>query len=118
MSQLSGTNHEFIELGQEYVRILKNGKGYDFFKRRDVHPHESTEMAALEYFKRAGFKILLRGHGGETAKAALAYPVMVAPEVYTFTGKKDILNFIFNNTNLVIRDIDSSKLFKDPFMKL
>jgi len=119
MSQLSGTNHEFIELGQEYGQNFeKMAKDMIFLSDGMYHPHESTEMAALEYFKRAGFKILLRGHGGETAKAALAYPVMVAPEVYTFTGKKDILNFIFNNTNLVIRDIDSSKLFKDTFYEI
>jgi asparagine synthase (glutamine-hydrolysing) len=75
------------------------------------HPHESTEMVALDYFKRAPFKILLRGHGGEMAKAALAYPVMVKPEVYKLNRGDQVLDYIFNVTNLVLRDIDPVGLF-------
>ena len=119
MSKVAGTNHEFIELDQSYIADFEN-MALNMIRLSDgmYHPHESTEMLALEYFKRAEFKILLRGHGGEIAKAALAYPVMVTPQVYSCKSSQDILAYIFNITNLVLRDIDHSKLFKPAFRNI
>jgi len=106
------TFHEFIELDQNYLEDFEN-MALRMIQLSDgmYHPYESTEMLSLEYFKRADFKISMRGHGGEIAKAALAYPVMVTLEVYSCSNAQDILNYIFNITNLVIRDIDHNKLF-------
>ena len=56
----------------------------------------------LEYFKRAPFKILLRGHGGEIAKAALAYPVMATPEIRACRSAPEVLAEIFEITNNLI----------------
>jgi len=116
MSKVAGTNHEFIELDQSYIADFEN-MALEMIHLSDgmYHPHESTEMLALEYFKRAEFKILLRGHGGEIAKAALAYPVMVTPQAYSCSSGQGILDYIFNITNLVIRDIDPDKVFTSGF---
>ena len=119
MAQVAMTNHEFIELDKSYLQDFEK-MALDMTRLSDgmYHPHESTEMLALEYFKRARFKILLRGHGGEIAKAALAYPVMVSQQVYSFSDSKEILNYIYNRTNLVIRDIDPMKFFSPSFHEL
>lgn len=115
MSRVAKTRHEFIELDQNYLQDFET-MAMEMIRLSDgmYHPHESTEMLALEYFKRAEFKILLRGHGGEIAKAALAYPVMATPEVFSCNDGEAVLNHIFNITNLVIRDIEVKKLFT-PF---
>ena len=119
MARVAKTKHEFIELDQGYLGDFENmAKGMIRLSDGMYHPHESTEMLALEYFKRCPFRILLRGHGGEIAKAALAYPIMVMPQVHTFSSPKETLNYIFNTTNMVIRDIDPDKLFIRPFSEV
>lgn len=116
MARVAKTKHEFIELDQNYLNdFYSMAHNMSWLSDGMYHPHESTEMLAYEYFKRAPFKILLRGHGGEIAKAALAYPVMVTPQVYSFSTDKDILEYIFNITNLVIRDNEPSKFFTPSF---
>ncbi len=116
MSKVAGTKHEFIELDQHYLKDYENlAQQMVWLSDGLYHPHESTEMLALAYFKRAEFDVLLRGHGGEMAKAALAYPVMVRPEVESFSKGNGILDFIFNSTNLVGRDIAAEKLFTRDF---
>ena len=119
MAKTGKTRHEFIELDQSYIQDFEN-MALNMIQLSDgmYHPHESTEMLALEYFKKARFKILLRGHGGETAKAALAYPVMVSPKAYSCTNGGDILDYIFNTANLVIRDIKPERLFMPSFCKV
>ena len=112
MARIANTTHEFIELDQEYLQDF-DSMASNMIRLSDgmYHPHESTEMLALEYFKTANFKILLRGHGGEIAKAALAYPVMVDSQVHSFSETQETLSYILNITNLVIRDTDPAKLF-------
>lgn len=111
MARAAETSHEFIEIENDYLSdFIGMAKSMIRISDGMYHPHESTEMIALEYFKRAKFKILLRGHGGEIAKAALAYPVMVTPQVYSCSSR-EILNHIYGITNLVKRDIDVAKLF-------
>ena len=112
MARISGTNHEFLPLNQLYISDF-GGMARDMINFSDgmYHPHESTEMLALQYFRTAKFRILLRGHGGEIAKANLAYPVIVGKEVVTYNQKVSIIDYIFQKTNLVMRDIDMMKLF-------
>ena len=111
MSRIAGTRHEFIELDRGYLQDF-NGMANNMIRLSDgmYHPHESTEMLALNYLRNAAFKILLRGHGGELAKASLAYPVMATPEVYSLSKGKEATDFIFRSTNLVIRDIQAKAL--------
>lgn len=115
MARIAGTRHEFIELGKSYIENFHD-MALSMIRLSDgmYHPHESTEMLALEYFERAPFRVLLRGHGGETAKAALAYPVMVNPEVYSCSNGSEVLAYIHRTANLVLRDVDPGKLFT-PF---
>lgn len=111
MAKIGQTRHEFLELDQRYLNNFEQMTEQMIWLSDGMyHPHESTEILALEYFKRAPFKILLRGHGGEIAKAALAYPVMVHPEMYKIQDKNSALNYIFNITNLGAKDIDLGRL--------
>jgi len=116
LARTAGTKHEFIPVEQSFLEDYENVAARMIYMSDGMyHPYESTEMLALEYFKKAGFKILLRGHGGEIAKAALAHPVMVTPAALVCKGPSEILDFIFGSTNLVLRDIDPKKLFSLSF---
>jgi len=118
MSEAANTRHEFIELGDTYLHDFEN-MANTMINLSDgmFHPHESTEMLALAYFQRAPFKILLRGHGGEIAKAGLAYPVMVTPEVYSCRNGSEILDCIYKKTNLVLPDGELNQLLTPCFYK-
>jgi asparagine synthase (glutamine-hydrolysing) len=116
MARVGKTHHEFVELDDRYLEDFES-MALNMIRLSDgmYHPHESTEMLALDYFKKAKFRVLLRGHGGEIAKAALAYPVMVRPEVHNLSGGADALDYIYRTTNLVLRDIDIESLFNPAF---
>ena len=112
MAAVAGTSHEFIPLDQAYIDSFDT-MANEMIRLSDgmYPPHESTEMLALNYFKSADFSILLRGHGGEIAKAALAYPVMVRPEVQGLNDSRSALHYILDQTNLVLRDMEPARLF-------
>lgn len=115
MAKVAGTRHEFVPLEHEYTEHF-----YSLAERMVLLsdgmylPHEATEVLALDYFKRADFTILLRGHGGEIAKAALAYPVMVTPRILS-SNNGNVLDHIYEATNLVRRDIDLRNLLSPSF---
>jgi asparagine synthase (glutamine-hydrolysing) len=119
MARMAETKHQFVELDQKYLNdyeMLANSM--ILLSDGMYHPHESTEMLALEYFKKSPFRILLRGHGGEVAKAALAYPIMVGREVSSFSTPQEILEYIFRITNLVLRDIEIDGIFQPWFSEI
>ena len=116
LARAAGTKHEFVPMERRFLENYENVAASMIFMSDGMyHPYESTEMLALEYFKKSQFKILLRGHGGEIAKAALAHPVMVTPAALACKGSSEILDFIFGSTNLVLRDIDPKKMFSPSF---
>jgi asparagine synthase (glutamine-hydrolysing) len=116
MADVAGTVHEFVPLESSYIQNFEAmAQQMIFLSDGMYHPHESTEILALNYFEKGRFGILLRGHGGEVAKASLAYPVMVGPEVEGMRGPDDILKHLLTITNLVRRDIEIEKLFTPDF---
>jgi asparagine synthase (glutamine-hydrolysing) len=116
IARIAGAQHKFVELTKKYIDDFEN-MAVQMILLSDgmFHPHESTEMLALEYLKQGDFKVLLRGHGGELSKAALAFPVMVTPELDGCLTGLDALNYIYKITNRVCRDADARQLFTDSF---
>ena len=119
MARVAGTRHQFVPLETTYLSDFETMAGA-MIRLSDgmYHPHESTEMLALEFFKKASFKVLLRGHGGEIAKAALAYPVMAHSRISSFTSAKESLEYIFRSTNLVLKDVEPDNLFQPAFREV
>jgi asparagine synthase (glutamine-hydrolysing) len=118
MARCAGTRHEFVPLEADYLQGFESmAEGMIRLSDGFYHPHESTEMLALKYFERAPFRILLRGHGGEIAKASLAYPVMARPEIDGFRAGKQVFDYILGITNLVRRDIEPDRLFHPLFFE-
>jgi len=117
MSKIAGTDHTMLELGAEYLDDFKSmAQTLIYFSDGLYHPHESTEKLALDYFKKASFKYLFRGHGGEIAKASLAYPIQVDRSVKSITKMEGVLSFIGNSANLVSRDLEFKNLFRPEFL--
>ncbi len=117
MAKIAGTRHTFLELGSEYLSGFSEVAS-TLVRLSDglYHPQEATEKLALDYFADAPFRIVLRGHGGELAKASLAHPVMVTPEVLTFRSPGPMLDFLLRRANQVTRDIDAREIFSPPML--
>jgi asparagine synthase (glutamine-hydrolysing) len=118
MARIAGTRHEFLALGGEYL------SGFEAIATTMVrlsdgfyHPQESTEKLALDYFGRAPFRILLRGHGGELAKASLAHPVMVTRELLACRSTAQLLSFLSDRTNTILRNVEPSQVFAKPLLE-
>lgn len=117
LSAIAGTKHDFLEIGPEDLGDFQTmAETLVCLSDGFYHPHESTEKIALDYFKKAPFKIVLRGHGGEIAKASLAYPVQVSPEVMQGTGCFNVVDYIYSRANLVARDITFPQLFSGKYI--
>jgi asparagine synthase (glutamine-hydrolysing) len=113
LARVAGTLHSFLEIGPEHLGdFLELAETLIYLSDGLYHPHESTEKRALDYFRNAPFRIVLRGHGGEIAKASLAYPVQVNEAVSQKLNHEQVIDFIYDSANLVLRDIDPHHLFQ------
>ncbi len=118
MADLIGTRHEFVEITENDLREFKAlAETLIYLSDGMYFPHESTERVAMNYFKKAPFKILFRGHGGEIAKAALAYPVQVTKEALSYKSGEKSKEFIYKSANLVKRDIPIKEVFTPEFQQ-
>lgn len=118
MAKSCETRHTFLEIKkQDLSNFTELARTLIFFSDGFYHPHESTEKVALDYLKRAPFKFLLRGHGGEIAKAALAYPVQCEPEVFRLSSFSKVVDYIFKKANLVVGEEELSRFLTPKTLK-
>jgi len=116
MSAITGTRHDFVEVNLDFLsRYKESSKHLIFLTDGLFHPREGTELVALNYFKQSPFKVLLRGHGGEIGKAALAYPVMVDQELISKKDKQSILQWLLNKGNHILPAADAGRIFSPLF---
>ena len=116
MAKESGTIHTMLELGVAYLGDFKTmAETLIYFSDGLYHPHESTEKLALDYFKDAALDYVFRGHGGEIAKASLAYPIQIDASIRSVNGMDGVLKYIGDRANLVARELDISSIFRKSF---
>ncbi len=118
MAQAAGTVHTMLALGPEYLGDFKSmAETLIYYSDGFYHPHESTEKLALDYFKKAAIQHLFRGHGGEIAKAGLAYPIQVDRTVRHLKNVESVLNYIGRRAALVSRGVDLPVIFDRDFYR-
>ncbi|GAB6162481.1 hypothetical protein JCM12298_16400 [Desulfothermus naphthae] len=118
MAKICGTKHKFLEIKREDLSDFENlANTLIYYSDGLYHPHESTEKTALDYLQKAPFKFLLRGHGGELAKASLAYPVQLTKEVFDFNSFDQVMKFIFKSANIVVSPQELSLFLTPEFLK-
>jgi asparagine synthase (glutamine-hydrolysing) len=77
--------------------------------------HGLTEMLALGFLEESGFSVLLRGHGGELAKASLAWPLHTDERIYRMQSKEEFVSYMLHRVNYISRGISLQELFKDEW---
>jgi asparagine synthase (glutamine-hydrolysing) len=117
MAKVYKCTHEFIPIEEAAL------KDFESLVRMMVtlsdglyHPHESTERVALNYLATRPFDVMLRGHGGEIAKAALAYPVQATREMVGMTSE-DVVRALFEKSSLAGNNINMASLLTSDVYK-
>ena len=74
--------------------------------------HGLTEMLALRFLSEVDFTVLLRGHGGELAKASLAWPLHTDGHVYGLKTTEELIPYLLQRVNYITPGLDLSSVFE------
>jgi asparagine synthase (glutamine-hydrolysing) len=111
LAAIAGTRHEFFRLDSAYLRdFLPNMARMVSITDGMYLSHGLTEMLAIEFLDRTGIEVLLRGHGGELAKAHLAWPLHTDPHVYTLRSSDELVRYLAPRANYVTPNLALSQV--------
>jgi len=114
LSGIAGTRHSFFELDNKYLRdFLPNLERMVSLTDGMYLSHGLTEMLALHFLSSADFSVLVRGHGGELAKAKLAWPLHTDEKVYTFGSSQELIPYLLQRVNYISPGLQPQNLFTD-----
>jgi len=112
LARLSGTSHTFYPLTQQMIR------GYLAALRKAIlltdgmvlvggFPAGLTQLFCDEH----RIEMLLRGHGGENARLAEAWPFQATRNVLEMGGRRDLGGFLQTELRTMPRQVDWQRLF-------
>lgn len=111
LARVAGSAHRFFCLDQSYLRdFLPNMAQMVSLTDGMYVSHGLTEMLALQFLSETGIEVLLRGHGGELAKARLAWPLHTDETVYGLKTTDDLAVYLSERANYITRGLPLSDL--------
>jgi asparagine synthase (glutamine-hydrolysing) len=114
LARISGTSHQFFELDDKYLEgFLPSLREMVRLTDGMYLSHGLTEMLALGFLSKAGFSVLLRGHGGELAKSNLAWPLHTDPRVHELATSEDLVQYLLRRTDYISGNIAWRDLFTE-----
>jgi asparagine synthase (glutamine-hydrolysing) len=112
LASLAGTRHLFFELGEQYLAdFLPNLEQMVALTDGMYLSHGLTEMLALNHLRQTGIEVLVRGHGGELAKASTAWPFHTDGRIRAMRDRGDLVPYLLGRMNYISGDIDLGWLF-------
>jgi len=116
LSRIAGTKHRFLELDTRYLgEFLTNLRTMVSLTDGMYLTHGLTEMLALQCLQEADFSVLLRGHGGELAKASLAWPLHTDARVHAMQSKTEFVPYMLERVNYISRGVALRELFTEAW---
>jgi asparagine synthase (glutamine-hydrolysing) len=111
LAAIAGTNHRFFEMDGGYLQdFLPNMAAMVSATDGLYLSHGLTEMLALRFLRETGISVLLRGHGGELAKAHLAWPLHTDARAYAAPDLNDFLPYLARRANYLTPELPLSTL--------
>ena len=112
LARIAGTRHIFFPLDAGYLRdFLPNMAEMVSLTGGMYLSHGLTEMLALRVLDQLDVSVLLRGHGGELAKAHLAWPLHTDRFVYTLRSTDELASYLSGRANYVTPGLPLSQVF-------
>jgi asparagine synthase (glutamine-hydrolysing) len=111
LARIAGSQHQFFALGKEYLRDFLPNMA-DMVSRTDgmYLSHGLTEMLAVQFLDQTGIEVLLRGHGGELAKAHLAWPLHTDKHVYSLKTVDEFVQYLSGRANYITPRLPLSRV--------
>ncbi len=111
IARISGVRNTFSELNGTYLTNFQSNFERMVSLTDGMYlSHGLTEMLALDAVRAAGCNVLLRGHGGELAKASLAWPFQTDAQIYAMRDKSQLIAYLLQRASYVSRDVTLSDL--------
>ena len=111
LARIAGSEHRFFALDQSYLRdFLPNMVRMVSMTDGMYVSHGLTEMLALQFLGETGIEVLLRGHGGELAKARLAWPLHTDDSVYRLNSTEALAEYLSRRANYITGGLALSDL--------
>ena len=102
LARIAGTRHRFFELDHSYLRdFLANMAEMVSLTDGMYLSHGLSEIPAIRFLRQTDIGVLVRGHGGELAKAHLAWPLHTDAHVYELKSAQELIPYISYRNNLV-----------------
>lgn len=112
LSRIIGTRHRFLELDTSYLtESLANIRRMVALTDGMYLTHGLTEMLVLQFLEEMDFSILLRGHGGELAKASLAWPLHTDEHVYKMQSADEFASYMLERVSYISHGVPLEELF-------
>ncbi len=106
LARISGVRNTFSELNGTYlINFQSNFERMVSLTDGMYLSHGLTEILALEAVRAAECSVLLRGHGGELAKASLAWPFQTDAQIYAMRDKSQLIAYLLHRASYVSRDV-------------
>ena len=106
LAQIGHTKHAFFELDGNYLRdFLPNMTAMVSATDGLYLTHGLTETLALRLIGDTGIGVLLRGHGGELAKAHLAWPLQTDGRVRASASLDEVASYLAARANYITPDL-------------
>lgn len=111
LARVAGCSHLFFCLDERYLRdFLPNMAQMVSITDGMYVSHGLTEMLALQFLGESGIEVLLRGHGGELAKARLAWPLHTDDAVYSLKSSVDLAVYLSHRANYITHGLALSDI--------
>ena len=105
LARLLGTRHHFLELDARYLdEFLDNLREMVNLTDGMYLSHGLTEMLAFPHIRDMNYEVLIRGHGGELAKTALAWPLHTDDTVGRIDDRSELISYLLRRIDYITSD--------------
>jgi asparagine synthase (glutamine-hydrolysing) len=116
LAQIAGATHYFDAIDSQYLEGFLPNLGQMVSLTDGMYlSHGLTEMLALQLLEKSDCSVLLRGHGGELAKASLAWPLHTDERIYAMQNKEEFVSYLLERLNYVGRQVALRELFSEDW---
>jgi asparagine synthase (glutamine-hydrolysing) len=116
LAHIAGAEHYFDAIDGQYLEgFLPNLQQMVSLTDGMYLSHGLTEMLALQLLEKADCSVLLRGHGGELAKASLAWPLYTDERIHAMQSKEEFVSYLLQRLNYVGRQVPLRELFREDW---
>jgi asparagine synthase (glutamine-hydrolysing) len=116
LCEIAGAQNHFLELDIRYLTEgVENIRRMVALTGGMYLTHGLTEMLVLRFLEEANLSILLRGHGGELAKASLAWPLHTDERIHKMQSADEFVSYMLERVNYISCGVPLHELFTEEW---